>query len=78
MVTPHGALYFRNKAKSYIMFVGDGIGETVVTGNRNFMQGWTTFRTATVGMYLIIILHSLSLFFVLLVLIEIENCRTQV
>ncbi|KAI8548158.1 hypothetical protein RHMOL_Rhmol07G0250500 [Rhododendron molle] len=37
------------KKKSYIMFVGDGIGETVVTGNRNFMQGWTTFRTATVA-----------------------------
>ncbi|KAH7845406.1 hypothetical protein Vadar_001631 [Vaccinium darrowii] len=36
------------KKKSYIMFVGDGIGQTVVTGNRNFMQGWTTFRTAAV------------------------------
>ncbi|KAJ6757097.1 PECTINESTERASE [Salix koriyanagi] len=37
------------RKKSYIMFVGDGIGKTVVTGNRNFMQGWTTFRTATVA-----------------------------
>lgn len=37
------------KKKTKIMIVGDGIGATVVTGNRNFMQGWTTFRTATVG-----------------------------
>lgn len=37
------------RKKTNIMLVGDGIGETVVTGNRNFMQGWTTFRTATVG-----------------------------
>ncbi|PKI51485.1 hypothetical protein CRG98_028045 [Punica granatum] len=37
------------RKKTNIMFVGDGIGATVVTGNRNFMQGWTTFRTATVA-----------------------------
>ncbi|KAG5244759.1 pectinesterase/pectinesterase inhibitor [Salix suchowensis] len=37
------------RKKANIMFIGDGIGQTVVTGNRNFMQGWTTFRTATVG-----------------------------
>lgn len=37
------------KKKTNIMLIGDGIGATVVTGNRNFMQGWTTFRTATVG-----------------------------
>ncbi|RVW60390.1 putative pectinesterase/pectinesterase inhibitor 22 [Vitis vinifera] len=37
------------KKKTKIMIVGDGIGATVVTGNRNFMQGWTTFRTATVA-----------------------------
>ncbi|KAL0289594.1 UNVERIFIED_CONTAM: putative pectinesterase/pectinesterase inhibitor 22 [Sesamum calycinum] len=36
------------KKKTNIMLVGDGIGQTIVTGNRNFMQGWTTFRTATV------------------------------
>lgn len=39
------------KKKTNIMLLGDGIGATVVTGNRNFMQGWTTFRTATVGKY---------------------------
>ncbi|KAH6826486.1 Plant invertase/pectin methylesterase inhibitor superfamily [Perilla frutescens var. hirtella] len=37
------------KKKSNIMLVGDGIGKTIITGNRNFMQGWTTFRTATVA-----------------------------
>ncbi|PRQ42319.1 putative pectinesterase [Rosa chinensis] len=37
------------KKKTNIMFVGDGIGQTVVTGDRSFMQGWTTFRTATVA-----------------------------
>ncbi|XP_027114740.2 putative pectinesterase/pectinesterase inhibitor 22 [Coffea arabica] len=37
------------KQKTNIMLVGDGIGQTVITGNRNFMQGWTTFRTATVA-----------------------------
>ncbi|KAI4369380.1 hypothetical protein MLD38_017823 [Melastoma candidum] len=37
------------KKKTNIMLVGDGIGATIVTGNRNFMQGMTTFRTATVA-----------------------------
>ncbi|KAL6514795.1 putative pectinesterase/pectinesterase inhibitor 22 [Orobanche gracilis] len=37
------------KKKTNIMVMGDGIGQTVITGNRNFMQGWTTFRTATVA-----------------------------
>ncbi|XP_010429865.1 PREDICTED: putative pectinesterase/pectinesterase inhibitor 22 [Camelina sativa] len=36
------------KKKTNIMLVGDGIGQTIITGNRNFMQGLTTFRTATV------------------------------
>ncbi|KAI3752546.1 hypothetical protein L2E82_24580 [Cichorium intybus] len=37
------------KKKTNIMLIGDGIGATVITGDRNFMQGWTTFRTATVA-----------------------------
>lgn len=37
------------RKKTNIMLVGEGIGKTIVTGNRNFMQGWTTYRTATVG-----------------------------
>ncbi|KAJ6794366.1 putative pectinesterase/pectinesterase inhibitor 22 [Iris pallida] len=35
------------KKKTNIMIIGEGIGETVITGSRNYMQGWTTFRTAT-------------------------------
>ncbi|KAJ8623258.1 hypothetical protein MRB53_031787 [Persea americana] len=37
------------KKKMNIMLVGDGMGKTVVSGSRNFLQGWTTFRTATFG-----------------------------
>ena len=37
------------RKKTNIMLVGEGIGKTIITSNRNFMQGWTTFRTATVG-----------------------------
>lgn len=37
------------RRKTNIMFVGDGIGRTIITSDRNFMQGWTTFRTATLA-----------------------------
>ncbi|KAM7279451.1 hypothetical protein ACFE04_006585 [Oxalis oulophora] len=37
------------KKKTNIMLVGEGIGQTVISGDRNFAQGWTTFRTATVA-----------------------------
>ncbi|KAK1295017.1 putative pectinesterase/pectinesterase inhibitor 22 [Acorus calamus] len=35
------------KKKSNIMMVGEGMGLTVVSSGRNFLQGWTTYRTAT-------------------------------
>lgn len=35
------------KKKWNIMMVGDGIDATVISGNRNYIDGWTTFRTAT-------------------------------
>ncbi|XP_010503036.1 PREDICTED: probable pectinesterase/pectinesterase inhibitor 32 [Camelina sativa] len=35
------------KKKWNIMMVGDGIDATVITGNRSFIDGWTTFRSAT-------------------------------
>ncbi|CAN1194172.1 Probable pectinesterase/pectinesterase inhibitor 40 [Linum perenne] len=45
--------YFENvevdKKKIRLMFVGDGIGKTVVKANRSVVDGWTTFRSATVG-----------------------------
>lgn len=37
------------KNKSMLMFVGDGIGKTLVKGNRSVVDGWTTFRSATVA-----------------------------
>lgn len=37
-----------NKKKN-LMFVGDGIGKTLIKGNRNVIDGWTTFRSATVS-----------------------------
>ncbi|KAK8950733.1 hypothetical protein KSP39_PZI003995 [Platanthera zijinensis] len=45
--------YFENvevgKNKINLMFVGDGIGQTVIKASRNVVDGWTTFRSATVG-----------------------------
>ncbi|GAA0151953.1 esterase [Lithospermum erythrorhizon] len=37
------------RTKSNIMLVGDGIGKTWIKGNRSVVDGWTTFRSATVG-----------------------------
>ncbi|KAL3516007.1 hypothetical protein ACH5RR_022909 [Cinchona calisaya] len=33
--------------KKYIMMVGDGINQTIITGNRSVVDGWTTFNSAT-------------------------------
>ncbi|XP_077218162.1 pectinesterase-like [Tasmannia lanceolata] len=45
--------YFENvevdKKKTNLMFIGDGIGKTVVKASRNVVDGWTTFRSATVA-----------------------------
>lgn len=35
------------KNKKYLMMVGDGINQTVLTGNRSVVDGWTTFNSAT-------------------------------
>ncbi|KAL6861179.1 hypothetical protein ACP4OV_016879 [Aristida adscensionis] len=35
--------------KTNIALVGDGRDATVITGSRSFADGWTTFRSATVG-----------------------------
>ncbi|KAK6131717.1 hypothetical protein DH2020_034514 [Rehmannia glutinosa] len=36
-----------NKKKWNIMMIGDGVDVTVISGNRNFIDGWTTYRSAT-------------------------------
>nr|AEX55241.1 unknown [Allium sativum] len=35
------------KKKWNVMIIGDGIGKTVISANRNFIDGYTTFRSAT-------------------------------
>lgn len=37
------------KNKRYLMMVGDGINQTILTGNRSVVDGWTTFNSATFG-----------------------------
>ncbi|PKA62233.1 Pectinesterase 3 [Apostasia shenzhenica] len=45
--------YFENvevgKNKINLMFVGDGMWKTVIKASRNVVDGWTTFRSATVA-----------------------------
>ena len=38
-----------DKKKTYLMLVGDGINRTIITGDRNVVDGWTTFNSATFG-----------------------------
>ncbi|XP_068661699.1 pectinesterase/pectinesterase inhibitor PPE8B-like [Aristolochia californica] len=35
------------KKKWNLMMIGEGMGVTVITGNKSFIDGWTTFRSAT-------------------------------
>lgn len=37
------------KNKKYLMMVGDGINKTIITGNHSYVDGWTTFNSATFG-----------------------------
>lgn len=37
------------KNKKYLMMIGDGINQTVITGDRSVVDGWTTFNSATFG-----------------------------
>ncbi|XP_022138294.1 probable pectinesterase/pectinesterase inhibitor 20 isoform X2 [Momordica charantia] len=33
--------------KKYLLMIGDGINQTIITGNRSVADGWTTFNSAT-------------------------------
>jgi len=35
--------------KRYLMMIGDGINQTIITGDHNKVDGWTTFSSATFG-----------------------------
>lgn len=37
------------KKKWNLVMIGDGIDSTIISGNRSFVDGWTTFRSATFG-----------------------------
>lgn len=37
------------KNKINLMMIGDGINQTIITGNRSAVDGWTTFNSATFG-----------------------------
>ncbi|KAK6944612.1 Pectinesterase inhibitor domain [Dillenia turbinata] len=41
------------KKKWNLMLIGDGMDVTIISGNRSFIDGWTTFRSATFGMILL-------------------------
>ncbi|PON79342.1 Glycoside hydrolase [Trema orientale] len=36
-------------SKRHVFLLGDGINRTIITGNRSFVDGWTTFHSATLG-----------------------------
>ncbi|KAM7273526.1 hypothetical protein ACFE04_028190 [Oxalis oulophora] len=36
-----------DKKKTFLMLIGDGIDQTIITGNRSVIDGWTTFNSAT-------------------------------
>lgn len=40
------------KNKKYLMMIGDGINQTIITGNHSYVDGWTTFNSSTFGKYL--------------------------
>lgn len=37
------------KKKWNLMMIGDGIDATIISGNRNYIDGWSPFRGATFG-----------------------------
>ncbi|KAG7630158.1 unnamed protein product [Arabidopsis thaliana] len=38
-----------NKTMSHLVFIGDGPDKTIISGNKNYKDGITTYRTATVA-----------------------------
>ena len=38
-----------SKKKWNLLMIGDGVDVTVISGNRSFIDGWTTYRSATFG-----------------------------
>ncbi|XP_010260073.1 PREDICTED: pectinesterase-like [Nelumbo nucifera] len=38
-----------SKKTKYLMMIGDGINQTIISGNRSVVDGWTTFNSATLA-----------------------------
>lgn len=47
------------KNKKYLMMVGAGINQTIITGNHSVVDGWTTFNSPTFGIYIYIYIMSI-------------------
>ena len=43
-----------NKSMTWVMMIGDGPNKTKITSNKNFVDGTPTFKTATVGKFILI------------------------
>lgn len=50
------------REKVNIVFVGDGMNSTVITGSRNFVDGFSTFTSATLSMFTVAIYIFMFLF----------------
>ena len=56
------------KKKKFIMFLGDGRSNTIITGNKNVVDGSTTFKSATVGKSMFLFFGFAILLFLLIIL----------
>lgn len=55
------------RRKPMIMFLGDGIGKTLIKGNRSVVDGWTTFRSSTVGQFNFFTVYPITIYFYLII-----------
>jgi pectinesterase len=51
-----------DRKKWNIMMIGEGMDATIISGSRNHVDGWTTFRSATFGRIAFTVSHLFSLF----------------
>ena len=56
------------KKKKFIMFLGEGRSNTIITGNKNVVDGSTTFKSATVGKSMFLFFSLAILLFLLIIL----------
>lgn len=56
--------------KKNLMLIGDGINKTIITGNHNVVDGWTTYNSSSFGWSFYLQLFSFPLLFNNLFLIE--------